>query len=134
MPKDSMLCELYRLSDVVDALREELGTLETQLDRDGETRRYLVEGIEVELKLVVGSAKEVSGEGGGEGSLGAALSVLGLPSVGLNGTVGGKKAWSDALTQTVKLRLRPSRFSQKEAQDRQRAPGTASVTAIRRND
>ena len=119
----TMRGELYRVTDVIEALRDELALLEEQLDRDGEPLRMDIEAVEVELQVVVAGAAKVGGKASAEGAAKIGLEILGLVKGKGGLELTGEKGWSDALTQTVRLKLKPHRVTERERKLRQAAPG-----------
>ncbi len=106
--------QLTVLTDVIDALRDELALLEGQLDRDQERLRFSLEGVEVELQVVVTAAR--AKEGGVTGKVGFAVPALAEAGVEL----GGKGTTTDSVgqTHTVRLSLKPVRLSEDHAEQR----------------
>lgn len=86
--------------------------------------RFGIEAVEVELQVVVGKEHKVGAKAGVEAEAGLGLKVLGLASGKATGEVSGEKGWSNALTQTVRLKLKPERVSGDEVSIRQAKPGT----------
>ena len=99
---------LQDLGGLVDALRDQLDAMARKLaDTDPEGKRIAFEvgDIDLERKVVARTTEKVAAKGTvGWGVLAA---LVGAPSGELEVSAG--KDWSDALTHTVRIKLKPRR-------------------------
>jgi|GEM_PF-5242600 len=89
---------LVKFSEVVEALRLELGALAKEAETNKEALRFEVLGAEVELQVVITKAVEASGK--------ASLAVKWFGSGGSVEAAGGG-SYTKAETHKVKLSLKP---------------------------
>ncbi len=123
MPAAAPITEhLAKLTDVIDALRDEIQLLESQLDRDEEGLRFEMQAINVELELVV--TTETNAEGKAEGKVSFKVPAIGGVELGGGGSLG--RTWGNAVTQRVSFALKPRRLTKEEREERARNEGTSS--------